>query len=691
MKRLIKITCALLVFSVLISSGGSLSSFDDYQDVKGHWAAAVLRKAYDDGLIDGYNGYLLPDESITTAQAVTMLCRVFNASTPADISNSGIPAGKWYYDYAAKALRMGLISEVSVAALESHISRQDAFCMLAGAFQLSEANPDMSVLTRFSDYGLIKSANRRALASMISLGLIAGDNGKFNANNDTTRAMFISVLYRIIKEFVPASDAGWNYANGVMLQGSVAITGGSYNKGVWFDCDAADIDLNGVETDRAVVRSETLNSLKISGSSHIGRLTLAARSGDIAVQPAGGAVVDTLVVGSGGGSVSVKGVDAIEITGNGRNVAITEDVESVVVSGRNSVIQVQKGAQVGKIDLLVDAVGSRVLLDGTVGEMSIMCMRAAVSGGGKVDTLNRYRADTNVNIEIGSAVDNIDTGITGASVKISAPTELPAGNTLSAAATIDNAMPGKVCALTWYIDGVQAVNAEITTGGAIPGIKHDFTYSRTMPESAEIKVTVRYTTILGEQQEISAVNTVKLQNYDKLYWMNLDAPDINAKVTLGYKGDYTLSWTQNNDLDDYDKEVWINTNGYTSASDYLLWVNLAYQRVNIFEWSDGYWALARTCIVGTGAPGRDTPVGVWETSYKQLYGWTTASYTVKPVVRFRGSIGYAFHSRLYYPNSDTLIDASIGYPISHGCIRMYDEDVWFIYDNVPDGTTVVVH
>ena len=36
------------------------------------------------------------------------------------------------------------------------------------------------------------------------------------------------------------------------------------------------------------------------------------------------------------------------------------------------------------------------------------------------------------------------------------------------------------------------------------------------------------------------------------------------------------------------------------------------------------------------------------------------------------------------------MDASIGYPISHGCVRMYDEDVAYIYNNIPVGTTVVV-
>jgi lipoprotein-anchoring transpeptidase ErfK/SrfK len=91
--------------------------------------------------------------------------------------------------------------------------------------------------------------------------------------------------------------------------------------------------------------------------------------------------------------------------------------------------------------------------------------------------------------------------------------------------------------------------------------------------------------------------------------------------------------------------------------------------------------------VATGADGSPTPGGVFKTTYKQP-GWYTAGYDVYPVVRFYGG-GYAFHSRLYWPGTHILQDGAIGYPVSHGCVRMYDEDIQWIYNNVPDGTTVV--
>jgi lipoprotein-anchoring transpeptidase ErfK/SrfK len=59
------------------------------------------------------------------------------------------------------------------------------------------------------------------------------------------------------------------------------------------------------------------------------------------------------------------------------------------------------------------------------------------------------------------------------------------------------------------------------------------------------------------------------------------------------------------------------------------------------------------------------------------------------LINFSNSLG--FHSRLYYPGTTTVNDARIGFPVSHGCIRMYTEDVEWFYDNIPVGTTVVVY
>ena len=166
-----------------------------------------------------------------------------------------------------------------------------------------------------------------------------------------------------------------------------------------------------------------------------------------------------------------------------------------------------------------------------------------------------------------------------------------------------------------------------------------------------------------------------------------------ATIILTYSSTYSGDYTQNYNVDysTQAKEDYVNSKGYSSSTGYLIWVSRACQKVYIFEGSQYNWTLIKTFVCGTGKSSSQTPVGVTYITYKQKSGWTTSSYTVAPVVRFYPGTGYAFHSRLYYPNSSTLKDASIGYPCSHGCVRMLTQDVTYIYNYMPNNTTVVIY
>ena len=161
-----------------------------------------------------------------------------------------------------------------------------------------------------------------------------------------------------------------------------------------------------------------------------------------------------------------------------------------------------------------------------------------------------------------------------------------------------------------------------------------------------------------------------------------------SRISNKYEGDYTLEYAETHDYTQGEKTVFVNYKGYKSTSQYLIWVNRAYQRTNIFEGSQGNWKLIKEFIVGTGRRSSPTPVGTFKVTGKQS-GWYKLKYDVKPIVRFYAG-GYAFHSRLLYHGTDEVKDPSIGFPISLGCMRMYGEDIQWMYDYIPVGTTVVV-
>lgn len=102
----------------------------------------------------------------------------------------------------------------------------------------------------------------------------------------------------------------------------------------------------------------------------------------------------------------------------------------------------------------------------------------------------------------------------------------------------------------------------------------------------------------------------------------------------------------------------------------------------------------RTMLVSGGLPGseNETPLGYftikdrghsfWSEKYKEgaLY-W----------VRIKGD--YLFHS-IPRDAQGKIIEEEhrkLGIPASHGCIRMKDDDARWFYENVPEGTMVVIH
>ena len=166
------------------------------------------------------------------------------------------------------------------------------------------------------------------------------------------------------------------------------------------------------------------------------------------------------------------------------------------------------------------------------------------------------------------------------------------------------------------------------------------------------------------------------------------ASRITNSITSTYGGDFTHNY--NVDYSDGLKEWYVNSKGYSSSTKYLVWVSRQNQKVYVFTGSKGKWKISKTFICGTGKLSTPTPTGVTYITYREA-GWNHSTYSCKPVVRFYPNTGYAFHSRLYYPNYKGLKDPSIGWPVSAGCVRMLDTDITYLYKYVPNKSTVVIY
>lgn len=62
---------------------------------------------------------------------------------------------------------------------------------------------------------------------------------------------------------------------------------------------------------------------------------------------------------------------------------------------------------------------------------------------------------------------------------------------------------------------------------------------------------------------------------------------------------------------------------------------------------------------------------------------------VKYATRIKG--GYYYHSILYDSTGSYVIDPRLGEALSHGCIRLATDNAKWIYENIPDMTTTIIH
>lgn len=702
-----------------------------FPDIVGHWAENALNTAVDMGLLKGTDGKMLPDDPVKRSEAIVMLNRALGATVVDDTSGlSGTPSNAWYAADLGKAIHLGLIDANDSRNFDTAATRAEAFELLARAFVFDRAEAGADELSAFTDIGSMTTAQQQAAAALVSAGVVNGVTDTSLAPQDTlTRAQFVTMITRIADQIlVPqeetadataetdenadtdtdaAAETGTDAETGTepaeTLTGSTILAFPEYtvsdtelNGDLIFATAAQNMTLDAVTArDRVVLKGAENTKLNVQNGSYLSTL---------AVDPAGTANValsedsstDTLVIAGKGDTVNYSGTaDNIEITASGRTINIYDlQADTVTIIGSNNTILVD--GSVGSVAINGGAKNNKLTLNGTVDNLLVAGVGTTVDGKGKAATVDIRAVNCTVSIPADSMIENIDPGLTGVTLSMGVPDKVKPGGSLVTQVTFQGVTEPKICSAQWYKNGKPMENYHNDsfelTADAVSRITTYFTFTKDMDTSVTMGFKLTYENpSTGEIEERYVEKTVPIENYSDEWYYQRDVNRILNLVSSTYRGNYTTSYAVNNDYKAYEKEVWVNAKGYSSKTQYLVWINRAYQHVNVFQGSKGNWKLIKSFLVGTGAASTPTPTGLTTVSYKSAGGWTTSTYTVRPVVGFYPGTGYAFHSRLCYPGTDTEYDFSAGYPVSHGCVRMYKNDIKWIYNNIPVGTTVAIY
>ena len=189
-------------------------------------------------------------------------------------------------------------------------------------------------------------------------------------------------------------------------------------------------------------------------------------------------------------------------------------------------------------------------------------------------------------------------------------------------------------------------------------------------------------------------DTINLKKNQKIYVNSkssakvtgylIDDDDTKFKISMSVLTYTGLESYTEGDFSKSVKTQFINTKGFKSSTDYLIWVCEYTCVVNIFKGSAGNWKLVKSgpCVVGSWKS--RTPSGLHKILEKNPYGdygGADMRFT-KPDPEDPSSTGSRFHNK---------VDNKMGLSASHGCVRLTRSTLDYIYNNCPIGTTVYVY
>ncbi|MFD1176088.1 S-layer homology domain-containing protein [Paenibacillus puldeungensis] len=204
MKKIITmLTLAVLLYSVAIYQKESVSANDlPYQDIDGSYAREAIVRLNENSIMKGTSSSLFsPTRSITRAEFMTTLVRIFKLESVA----SSVPAYRdvaksaWYYGTVQAATEIGLTEGVGNSLFKpvTPLTRQEAAAWIVRA--LKQNDTSNTAPTGFKDDASIADWARPYINTVSQLGLMEGNDGKFNPNQSITRQETAVILDRILQ------------------------------------------------------------------------------------------------------------------------------------------------------------------------------------------------------------------------------------------------------------------------------------------------------------------------------------------------------------------------------------------------------------------------------------------------------------------------------------------------------------
>lgn len=166
------------------------------QDIKGHWAYDSIKQFIEKGYISGYEDKTFkPNNSITRAEFVKIVNKVFNFTEQDGENFKDIEPGTWYYEDICIGVRAGYINGYQDETFRPNepISREEAASIISTITKLYGKSS-----LKFIDDNKIGLWAKESVYGLVENNIMSGyEDNTFRPKNKITRAEAVATLSRV--------------------------------------------------------------------------------------------------------------------------------------------------------------------------------------------------------------------------------------------------------------------------------------------------------------------------------------------------------------------------------------------------------------------------------------------------------------------------------------------------------------
>lgn len=399
MKRRSVVAALILCLLITLLPPAAAAKFSD---MPRDYSTEALQAAVDNGLLNGWDGKIFPDDPLTRAQMAAIVVRAFGATREASLTGfEDVSESDWFYLDMARAVHMKVIQGDGKRLMPNDpITRQQAFTILARALRLEEGT--RADLAAFSDAWAVADWAVGSVAAMVKAGYVHGADGQLLPTANIRRKDFAVMMHNIFKKYVRESTVvtavpqgsilvsapGVTFRN-VTIQGDLVLGDGVGSGDVVLD----NVDVRG----RLVVRGGGVNSIIIRGGSSVGTVVVSKVDGRVRVLVEGGADVEVIQIDDGRDDVIIQGdVEKVVVQASGVPVVLRGSADQVAVHGSEATVTVE--GSVGTITTAETAQNTsiRVSESGSVNTVNASGYGTTVSGDGTVESVHASASNVRV-------------------------------------------------------------------------------------------------------------------------------------------------------------------------------------------------------------------------------------------------------------------------------------------------------